>query len=103
MLHPLIHENRNGYNDITTTYNPYKYDHTLGEYVQLDSEEEKKKKSVEESDSESDSSDDSDSDSDSPDDKMARTQESDQNKAQTIEIKIVTSNQPNEAPTVSIT
>ena len=38
MLHPLIHENRNGYNDITTTYNPNKYDHTLGEYVQLASD-----------------------------------------------------------------
>ena len=33
MLKPIIHENRNGYNDVQNYYNPNKYDHTLGEYV----------------------------------------------------------------------
>ena len=35
MLKPIIHENRNGFNDVQNYYNPNKYDHTLGEYAQI--------------------------------------------------------------------
>ena len=69
MLKPIIHENRNGFNDVQNYYNPNKYDHTLGEYVEIDGSAKKSKKNIEDlSDSESSgSSSDSDSDSDSSD------------------------------------
>ena len=61
MLKPIIQENRNGYNDIINMYTPGKYQHTLGEYVQINGQVDSKKRSHEYSDSEdSDSSSESD-------------------------------------------
>ena len=36
MKKPLIYENRDDYNDFINRYTPGKYDHSYGEYVQLD-------------------------------------------------------------------
>lgn len=116
MLKPIIHENRNGFNDVQNYYNPNKYDHTLGEYVEIDGSAKKSKKNTEDlSDSESsDSSNNSDSDSsdsessyssdDEHDDKRHSTaqKEAENNKNQSIEIKIITSNEPNKPPTIEI-
>ena len=80
MLKPIIQENRNGYNDIINLYNPGKYLHTLGEYVQINGQDQSQKKSHEYSDSDdSESSDESDSnDSDNEED----TKENKSSKAQ---------------------
>lgn len=111
MLKPLTEENRNGFNDVRNVYNPNKYQHTLGEYVQINGQEAYKKKSHEYSDSEDSESSDSDySDSDDErDDRHAKQSKSstaqvDENKekTQTIEIKIVTSNEPNSVPQIKI-
>jgi len=99
MLKPIIQENRDGYNDIINIYNPGKYLHTLGEYVQIKGAVPSKKRSHEYSDSDdSESSDGSDSESDRDDDgheNKSQTQMATQkDQTQTIEIKIITSNQP---------
>lgn len=36
MKKPLIFENRYDVNDLRNVYNPHKYQHTLGEYVQTE-------------------------------------------------------------------
>lgn len=109
MLKPIIQENRNGYNDIINFYTPGKYSHTLGEYVQVNGEVENHKKSHEYSDSEdSESSDECDSnDSDCEDDSNQNRDKSshaqtEKDTTQTIEIKIITSNQPQAAPQIVI-
>lgn len=43
MKKPLIYENREDPNDLRNVHNPGKYEHTLGEYVQLPNPDSQKK------------------------------------------------------------
>ena len=130
MRKPLIYENRHDTNDLRNTWNPDKYQHSLGMYVQTedvkeDSKQtlaEKKTKILDDDDKDDDDSDDDDTDSDSDSEeeeeenaggdpslapgvaaqKSKGTKKVAETKPQTIEITITTGGDSYTAPTIEI-